>query len=410
MEIPRYAVRSKELSTVLGGGIVPGSFILLSGEPGIGKSTLTLQMADWFSTEQQQALYISAEENLAQISGRARRLGIQNAHIRILCESVFENILETIERDTSKLIILDSISVFQSVSLDTNAWSASLIRSMSEVLMQVAKKGQKTIIVIGHVTKDGSISGPKTLEHLVDTVLFLEWSRYESYRILRALKNRFGPTDEIGLFAMTELGLQDIVNPWLEFSGSNREHLIGSALAMTLEGTRPLVVEIEALTTYTKFGYPKRSSRGIPTGKLDLVLAILSKYTDAKLESYDVFANIGRWLSVSEPGVDLALAAAILASRRNFSLGNTIFIGELSLTGVIKPVVAQERRVEEARRLGFTKIIEAKKPQAKAGKQKSESSKEATQTISVSTVSELVQALGRIASDVATHPQKEENE
>jgi DNA repair protein RadA/Sms len=350
-------VRSAELSNVLGGGLVPGSFILLSGEPGIGKSTLTLQIADWFSTSEHSALYISAEENLAQISARAKRLGILNSHIEILCESVFEHLLATIESSSCELVILDSISVFQSLSIDTNSGSTSLIRSMSEVLMQVAKRSNKTIIVIGHVTKDGSISGPKTLEHLVDTVLFLEGSRYESYRILRALKNRFGPTDEIGLFSMGEFGLTDVKNPWLEFAGSDRSKLLGSALAMTLEGSRPLIVEIEALSTHTKFGYPKRSARGVSTGKLDLVIAIFSKYTNAKIEEYDVFANIGRGLSVGEPGVDLALAAAVLSSRRSISLGNTVFIGELSLTGCVKSVIGQQKRIDEARRLGFTRII-----------------------------------------------------
>ncbi len=200
----RYHIASSEFASVLGGGIVPGSFILLSGEPGIGKSTLTLQLADWFSQGEQTALYVSAEENLSQISARAKRMGIQNSTIRLLTESVFEDILETILTDSSSLVILDSISVFQSTSLETNAGSTGLVRSMAEVLMQTAKKTGKTIVIIGHVTKDGAISGPKALEHLVDTVLFLEGSKYENYRILRALKNRFGPTDEIGLFQMTE--------------------------------------------------------------------------------------------------------------------------------------------------------------------------------------------------------------
>ncbi len=356
-ETMRYPIRSRELSSVLGGGIVPGSFMLLSGEPGIGKSTLTLQVADWFASKQQTALYVSAEENLEQISARALRMGIKNENIRILCESVFEHILETIHLDESKLVILDSISMFQTISMDTNSGSTSLIRSMAEVLMQLAKRTQKTIIIIGHITKDGSISGPKTLEHLVDTVLFLEGSRHESYRILRSLKNRFGPTDEIGLFEMTEQGLIDILNPGKEFIQNERKRLIGSALAMTMEGTRPLIVEIEALTTYTKFGFPKRSSRGMPNGKLDLILAIISKYTEAKLENYDVFANIGRGLSLSEPGIDLALAAAILSSRKNIPLEDTLFIGELSLTGTIKRVSSMEKRIDEARKLGFVKIV-----------------------------------------------------
>ncbi len=258
---------------------------------------------------------------------------------------------------------------------------------MAEILMQIAKKSTKTIIVIGHVTKDGSISGPKTLEHLVDTVLFLEGSRYESYRILRALKNRFGPTDEIGLFAMGEHGLEDIKSPGLEFASSDRSGLTGSALAMTLEGSRPLVVEIEALSTYTKFGYPKRSARGISTGKLDMILAILSKYTDAKIESYDIFANIGRGLSISEPGVDLALAAAVLSSRRSVSLGGQIFIGELSLTGMVKSVIGQEKRIDEAKRLGFETII--------VGASSKKSKKSIPGLREISTVRELAGLIGK---------------
>lgn len=330
LDIPDITLRIKlasgELNNVLGGGLVPGSFVLLSGEPGIGKSTLALQIANWYAKGDQECLYVSAEENVSQISARALRLGIQNEHIGILSETVFENIAESIEHSPASLVVLDSISMFGSISVDSSSGTISLIRSMSEVFMQIAKRTKKSIIVIGHVTKDGSISGPKTLEHLVDTVLFLEGSRYEDYRILRALKNRFGATDEIGLFRMTESGLIDIENPGLEFIEPERTKLTGSALTMTLEGSRPLVIEIEALTTYTKFGYPKRSARGIPAGKLDLLLAVLSKYTDAKLESYDVYANISRGLSVTEPGIDLALAAAVISSKRNISLDKKLFL------------------------------------------------------------------------------------
>lgn len=352
----RTALSSRELSNVLGGGLVPGSFILLSGEPGIGKSTLALQIADWHAHDSNTSLYISAEENVGQIAGRAKRLGIKNPDINLLSESIFEHIIETIESDKSGLVILDSISVFQSISIDSNSGTVSLIRSMAEALMQLAKRTQKAIIVIGHVTKDGSISGPKTLEHLVDTVLFLEGSRYENYRILRALKNRFGPTDEIGLFRMGESGLTDIENPGLEFIDAERSKLIGSAVGMTIEGTRPLVIEIEALTTYTKFGYPKRSARGIPQGKIDLLLAVLSKYTDLKLESYDVYANIGRGLTVAEPGIDLALAAAVISSKKNLPLGNRLFLGEISLTGLVKHIYSLEKRIDEAIKLGFQEI------------------------------------------------------
>lgn len=207
------------------------------------------------------------------------------------------------------------------------------------------------------MTKDGTISGPKVLEHLVDTVLFLEGSRYEDYRILRTLKNRFGATDEIGLFRMTESGLQDMGNPGTEFINPENEKLSGSALTLTMEGNRPILVEIEALTTYTKFGYPKRSARGIPTGKLDLLLAVLTKWGGLKLESYDVYINVARGLALAEPGIDLAAVAAIVSSKTDRPLGRKIFLGEVSLTGVVKNVSGLARRIDEAIKLGFTEII-----------------------------------------------------
>ena len=223
--------------------------------------------------------------------------------------------------------------------------------------MEFSKRTDRSIILIGHVTKEGTIFGPKILEHLVDTVLFLEGSKYEDYRILRALKNRFGPTDEIGLFRMTENGLIDIPNPGLEFVDKENEHLSGSALGITLEGNRPIVIEIEALSTYTKFGYPKRSARGIPSGKVDLLIAVLSKWSDTKLENYDIYVNVARGLSISEPGIDLATVAAIISSKKNTPLGKRIFLGEISLTGIIKNIFGLQKRVDEAIKLGFSEII-----------------------------------------------------
>ncbi|MDD2916541.1 MAG: DNA repair protein RadA [Candidatus Gracilibacteria bacterium] len=355
--VAKVQLRSNELNTVLGTGLTPGSLILLSGEPGIGKSTLALQITDWFSDRNKRAIYVSAEENVNQVSDRANRLGIVNEHIRLFTANTLEDILETLEQDASELIIIDSVSMISSLDVTSQSGSITQIRYVTEVFMEFSKRTGRSIILIGHVTKEGTISGPKILEHLVDTVLFLEGSKHEDYRILRALKNRFGPTDEIGLFRMTETGLIDIANPGLEFVDQENEHLSGSALGITLEGNRPIVIEIEALSTYTKFGYPKRSARGIPNGKIDLLIAVLSKWSDTKLESDDVYVNIARGLSISEPGIDLATVAAIISSKKNKPLEKRIFIGEISLTGIVKNVFGLQKRFDEAVKLGFTEIF-----------------------------------------------------
>ena len=316
-----------------------------------------MQIADWYSGKENTAVYVSAEENIHQISDRAHRLGIANEHIRIFTAHTLEDILETIEKNTSGLIVIDSISMISSLDVSSQTGSITQIRYVTEVFMEFSKRTGRSIILIGHVTKEGTISGPKILEHLVDTVLFLEGSKYEDYRILRALKNRFGPTDEIGLFRMAEKGLIDIANPGLEFIDKENEYLSGSALGITLEGNRPIVIEIEALSTYTKFGYPKRSARGIQNGKVDLLIAVLSKWSDTKLESYDVYVNVARGLSISEPGIDLATVAAIISSKKNKPLGRRVFLGEISLTGVVKNIFGLQKRVDEAVKLGFTEIV-----------------------------------------------------
>lgn len=353
----RYASSSMELDGVLGGGLSPGSLVLLSGEPGIGKSTLSLQMSEWYACSQLSVLYISAEENLSQISGRARRLGISGEWVDFLSESDFETIVATIESSSAQVVIIDSLSILSSSSLDGASGSITQIRVMTEVCMAIAKKYNKSIILIGHVTKDGSIGWPKSLEHLVDVVLFLEWVRTENYRILRTLKNRFWSTDLVGLFRMEEWGLIDLPNPWLEFIDPDAASLAGSALTFTLEWNRPILIEIEALTTPTKFGYPKRSARGIHTGKLDLLIAVMTKYTNIKLDSADVYLNIARGLSVSDPGVDLACIAAITSSKKETSLWKTLYLGEVSLTGVVKNIYLLDRRLSEWAKLGFTDAV-----------------------------------------------------
>ncbi|NVP17651.1 DNA repair protein RadA [Candidatus Gracilibacteria bacterium] len=350
----KIITKSLELNNVLGGGIVPGSVVLLSGEPGIGKSTITLQLA---SLVNENIVYISGEETAYQIADRAKRLGVTGNNMKILAESCIEDILETLSKNKSEIVIIDSISVMHSNNVTGVAGSVSQVRYISELLVAFAKTSNTSVFIIGHITKDGNLAGPKTLEHMVDTVLYFEGDKYDNLRILRALKNRFGATSEIGIFTMNENGLSDLKNPGLDFVNST-EATIGSSLSITIEGTRPLIIETESLTTYTKFGYPKRSSRGINSSKLDLIVAVLGKYTPVKLEAYDVYTNIARGLKVEEPGVDLSLAASIISSKNNLSLSkDTIYIGEISLTGKVKKPIHLEKRVKEAIKMGFKKIF-----------------------------------------------------
>lgn len=349
----KIETKSGEFNTVLGGGLVQWSIVLLSGEPGIGKSTLSLQLGGWI---QEDIIYISGEETLAQISGRAKRLSVEWENIGLLTENNLENILATLVKNSPKVVILDSISVMYSNEVNGTAGSVSQVRYITEKVVEYGKQNNITFIIIGHVTKDWALAGPKTLEHMVDTVLFFEGDKFDNLRILRSLKNRFGSSSEIGLYKMWDAGLKDISNPGLEFI-SDDTNTIGSALSVTMEWTRPLVIETEALTTYSKFWYPKRSSRGINSSKLDLIIAVLGKYTPVKLESYDVYANISRGLSFSEPGLDLAIAASIISSKLGKALSKkTIFIWEISLTGKVKKVMFLDRRVKEAVKMWFTEI------------------------------------------------------
>lgn len=352
----KIPTRSAELNTLLWGGITPWSVTLLSGEPGIGKSTLSLQLADWFSGE---IIYISGEETVDQISQRAKRLKIESNTTRLLSENNLEDILESIQGEKVDLVILDSVSVITSSNVSGWAGSISQVKEVAEKMVSYAKNNNVSVIIIGHITKDGNLAGPKTLEHLVDSVLFFEGERYEEVRLLRSLKNRFGSTGEVAIFKMTQEWLKDLVNPWLEFiSSENDNKTIGSSLSITLEGNRPIVIEIESLTTYTKFWYPKRSARGIVTQKLDLILAVLGKYSKLWLESYDVYANIVRWLRSSDPWVDLSLISSIISSKLGKPIPrNTVFIGEVSLTGKVKNVFWMEKRIKEAQKLGFERIV-----------------------------------------------------
>jgi len=345
---------SSELNNVLWGWIVKWSVILLSWEPGIGKSTLTLQLGNFIKNE---VIYISGEETPYQISDRAKRLWVKWENMMMLWESCIEDILETLKKNSTDVLIIDSISVMYSNNITGTSGSVSQVRYITELLVAFAKTTNTTVFIIWHITKDGNLAGPKTLEHMVDTVLYFEWDKYDNLRILRGLKNRFGPTSEIGIFSMGEKWLSDLKNPGLEFINSS-EPTIGSSLSITIEWTRPIIIETESLTTYTKFGYPKRSARGINSSKLDLIVAVLGKYTDIKLESYDVYTNIARGLKIEEPGIDLSIAASIISSKTNKTIPkDTIFIGEISLTWKIKKPIHLEKRIKEAEKMWFKKIF-----------------------------------------------------
>ena len=357
---------SSELNNVLWGWIVKWSVILLSWEPGIGKSTLTLQLGNFIKNE---VIYISGEETPYQISDRAKRLWVKWEKMMMLWESCIEDIFETLRThnplptspsnqvEENKVLIIDSISVMHSNNITGTSGSISQVRYITELLVAYAKTTNTTIFIIGHITKDGNLAGPKTLEHMVDTVLYFEWDKYDNLRILRGLKNRFGPTSEIGIFSMGNKWLSDLKNHWLEFINSS-EPTIGSSLSITIEWTRPIIIETESLTTYTKFWYPKRSARGINSSKLDLIVAVLGKYTDIKLESYDVYTNIARGLKIEEPGIDLSIAASIISSKTNKTIPkDTIFIWEISLTGKIKKPIHLEKRIKEAEKMWFKKIF-----------------------------------------------------
>ncbi len=344
---------SNELNNVLWGGIVPWWVVLLSGEPWIWKSTITIQLSNLVKNN---IVYVSWEETNYQIADRAKRLGIEWKNMQLLAESCIEDILETLTKNKCEVLIIDSISVMHSKNISGVSGSVSQVRFITELLVNFAKTTNVAVFIIWHINKDWNLAWPKTLEHMVDTVLYFEWDKYDNIRILRALKNRFWPTSEIWIFTMWEKWLTDLKNPWLEFVNS-KDAAIGSSLSITIEWTRPLIIETESLTTYTKFWYPKRSARWINSSKLDLIVAVLWKYTNIKLEAYDVYTNIARWMKIEEPGIDLSLAVSIISSKTNKPLEkDSVFIWEISLTWKIKKPIHLEKRVKEAEKMWFKNI------------------------------------------------------
>ncbi|MEW6088631.1 MAG: DNA repair protein RadA [bacterium] len=348
----------REFDLVLGGGIIPGSLILIGGEPGIGKSTLLLQTADELGKKYGKILYISGEESLKQIKYRAERLSVTSEFIYLLSENILEVISDQIQKNKPKLVIIDSIQSIYKNSIPASPGTITQIRECASHLMSLAKNESIATFIIGHVTKDGALAGPKTLEHLVDTVLYFEGDLHHNYRILRTIKNRFGKTSEVAIFSMEAKGLTEVSNPSSVFITERPKKTPGSVITVMMEGTRPILVEIQALVSPSSFNIPQRKSTGIDYSRLILIIAVLEKRLGLCLSSQDIFVNVTGGLDVSEPSADLGIAMAIFSSFRNIPLDEkTVLMGEIGLGGEVRSINYAEQRINEAEKLGFQKIV-----------------------------------------------------
>lgn len=346
-----------ELDRVLGGGLVKGSLTLIGGEPGIGKSTLILQICNTIQ-EEGKVLYVSGEESAEQVKLRADRLGIRNESILFLGETDIDRIQEAILSIQPKLVIIDSIQTMYSEEITSAAGTVSQVREITSRIMRICKSNAITTIIIGHVTKDGNIAGPRVLEHMVDTVLYLEGERYFSYRILRGVKNRFGSTNEIGMFEMQQEGMVEILNPSSILISDTEENPAGSVIVPSIEGTRPLLIEIQALTTPSIFGIPRRTANGVDYNRVTLLMAVLEKKCGLSLGSQDAYVNVVSGIRINEPAVDLGILTAVASSYKNVPIPkDTIVVGEVGLTGEIRSVNLIEKRLKEAEKLGFRRCI-----------------------------------------------------
>jgi len=351
------SVGYEEMNRVLGGGLVAGSLTLIGGEPGIGKSTLLLQVSGAIAREVGPALYVSGEESIEQIKMRAERLGITGEQLYLLASIELEVIVEAMNRLEPRLLVVDSIQTVLSSHLPTAPGSISQVRECTLQLMQLAKRSRTPIFIIGHVTKEGTVAGPKALEHIVDTVLYLEGERYHTYRLLRSVKNRFGATHEVGVFEMQGEGLAEVPNPSAVFL-SDRADASGSAVVVSMEGTRPILVEVQALVTPSNFGNPRCTTNGIDHNRLLMLLAVLIKRVNLSVGSHDVYANVVGGFTLDEPAIDLGIAAAIASNYRDKSIPKDMaLIGEVSLSGDLRPVGRLESRIREAAKLGFKHCI-----------------------------------------------------
>lgn len=348
-----------EFDRVIGGGIVPGGMILLGGEPGIGKSTLVLQIA--LQLSHLKVLYISGEESLQQLKMRAIRLKGNKSACLFLCETSLENIISCIETEKPDLVIIDSIQTVATELADSSPGSITQIRECTVAIMKIAKSRQIAVVLIGHINKEGSLAGPKVLEHIVDTVLQFEGDRNYLYRILRAVKNRFGSTSELGIFEMRQDGLHEVINPSEMLLSSHSDGLSGTATSATMEGMRSFLIEVQSLVSSAAYGNPQRSATGFDLRRMNMLLAVLEKRAGFKLMTKDVFLNIAGGLRVDDPAMDLAVIAAVLSSNFDVAIGKQIaFAGEVGLTGEIRPVNRIEQRIAEAEKLGFKEIYLSK--------------------------------------------------
>lgn len=354
----RVTTQMQELDRVLGGGIVPGSLVLVGGDPGIGKSTLLLQVCQKLADDGHEVLYISGEESLKQIKLRAERIGQFSDKLRLFCETNLELIGDTIRSSKPEVVIIDSIQTMYNEDVSSAPGSVSQVRESTSVLMQLAKGLGISIFIVGHVTKEGTVAGPRMLEHMVDTVLYFEGDRHASYRILRAVKNRFGSTNEIGVFEMRETGLTEVENPSQFMLNGRPEEASGSIVACSMEGTRPILLEIQALVARSQLAMPRRTAAGMDYNRVSLLLAVLEKRLNLHLSGSDVYVNIAGGIRINEPAIDLGVVLAIVSSSRDRAIDEKVLaFGEVGLSGEVRAVSQAAQRVQEAKKLGFTTVI-----------------------------------------------------
>jgi len=347
-----------ELDRVLGGGVVPGSLVLVGGDPGIGKSTLLLQVCQHVAGVKQKVLYISGEESLAQIKLRANRMGEFGEDLLLLCETNLNIIRGVIEKHKPAFVVIDSIQTMYNEDVSSAPGSVTQVRESTHILMQLAKGLEISIFIVGHVTKEGVVAGPRVLEHMVDTVLYFEGDRHASYRILRGVKNRFGSTNEIGVFEMRESGLIEVKNPSEFMLSGKPENASGSVVACSMEGTRPILIEIQALVCQSNFGMPRRTATGTDYNRVNLLMAVLEKRVGLHMSNYDAYVNIAGGIKMNEPAIDLGIVMALISSYRNKPLDEKMIVfGEVGLSGEVRAVSMPEQRVQEAKKLGFKSCI-----------------------------------------------------
>ena len=394
----RISTNIEEFDRVLGGGIVPGSMVLVGGDPGIGKSTLLLQTCQQLCKSGTNVMYVSGEESLQQIKIRADRIGDFNDKLDLLCETSLDTIRAVVEREMPTVLIIDSIQTMFNETIGSAPGSVSQVRESTSVLMQIAKGKGIAVFIVGHVTKEGTVAGPRVLEHMVDTVLYFEGDRHASYRILRGVKNRFGSTNEIGVFEMRDIGLEQVKNPSAMMLDGRPENATGSVVTCSMEGTRPILVEIQSLVSKTAFEIPRRMATGCDYNRVNLLVAVLERMRDLKankscgifLGRSDIYVNIAGGIRINEPAIDLAIAMAVYSSEKDIPVdAGTIVFGEIGLSGEVRSVSMAEQRVSEAKKLGFKKAI------IPASNLPAVSSISGIKVIGVSNVKEAVDAISR---------------